>query len=170
MARDHLIPKTDTQQFEVIRPKYVGLDVHKKSVVSAVCTSDPVTLTASYKTSVFNTTTSDIATLRDWLLTQDCHDVCMESTGKYWIPIFNILEPHFHSACRYPGPARIVPLSFNTFLHAHCGKEPLPEQHDDFPYPDRLRPDRPFQPFCHTDHGLSAFRRALYAVPSSTTG
>lgn len=102
MARDHLIPKTDTQQFEVIRPKYVGLDVHKKSVVSAVCTSDPVTLTASYKTSVFNTTTSDIATLRDWLLTQDCHDVCMESTSKYWIPIFNILEPHMHVILTHP--------------------------------------------------------------------
>ena len=46
----------DTQQFEVIRPKCAGLDVHKKSVVAAVCTSDPVTLTASYKTKVFNTT------------------------------------------------------------------------------------------------------------------
>ena len=49
----------DTQQFEVIRPKCAGLDVHKKSVVAAVCTSDPVTLTASYKTRVFNTTNSD---------------------------------------------------------------------------------------------------------------
>ena len=42
----------NTQQFEVIRPKCAGLDVHKKSVVAAVCTSDPVTLTASYKTKV----------------------------------------------------------------------------------------------------------------------
>ena len=57
----------NTQQFEVIRPKCAGLDVHKKSVVAAVCTSDPVTLTASYKTKVFNTTNSDIAALRDWL-------------------------------------------------------------------------------------------------------
>ena len=48
----------DTQQFEIIRPKCAGLDVHKKSVVAAVCTSDPVTLTASYKTKVFNTTNS----------------------------------------------------------------------------------------------------------------
>ncbi len=87
----------DTQQFEVIRPKCAGLDVHKKSVVAAVCTSDPVTLTASYKTKVFKTTNSDIASLRDWLLAQDCHDVCMESTGKYWIPIFNILETHLHA-------------------------------------------------------------------------
>ena len=81
----------DSQQFEVIHPLCAGLDVHKKSVVAAVCTSDPVTFTASYKTNVFNTTNSDIAALPDCLLAQDCRDVCMEPTGKYWIPIFNIL-------------------------------------------------------------------------------
>lgn len=92
----------DTQQFEVIRPKCAGLDVHKKSVVAAVCTSDPITLTASYNTKTFKTSNSDIAALRDWLLAQDCHDVCMESTGKYWIPIFNILEPHMHVILTHP--------------------------------------------------------------------
>ena len=69
----------DTQQFEVIRPKCADLDVHKKSVVAAVCTSDPVTLMAAYKTKVFNTANSDIVVLRDWLIAQDCHDVCMEN-------------------------------------------------------------------------------------------
>ena len=92
----------NTQQFEVIRPKCAGLDVHKKSVVAAVCTSDPVTLTASYKTKVFNTTNSDIAALRDWLLAQDCHDVCMESTGKYWIPIYNVLEKDCNIVLAHP--------------------------------------------------------------------
>ena len=92
----------DTQQFEVIRPLCAGLDVHKKSVVAAVCTSDPITLTVSYKTKVFHTTNSDIAVLRDWLIAQGCHDVCMESTGKYWIPIFNILEPHMHVVLTHP--------------------------------------------------------------------
>ena len=28
----------------------------------------------------------------DWLAKYNCNDVCMESTGKYWIPVFNILE------------------------------------------------------------------------------
>ena len=23
---------------------------------------------------------------------KNCKDVCMESTGKYWIPVFNVLE------------------------------------------------------------------------------
>lgn len=88
--------------FEVIRPKCAGLDVHKKSVVAALCTSDTVTLEASYKVRTFSTNNSDIAALRDWLLSQGCHDVCMESTGKYWIPIFNILEPHMHVVLTHP--------------------------------------------------------------------
>ena len=92
----------DSHQFEVIHPKCAGLDVHKKSVVAAVCTSDPVTLTASYKTKVFKTTNSDIVSLRGWLPAQDCHDVCMESTGKYWIPIFNILETHMQAVLTHP--------------------------------------------------------------------
>lgn len=28
----------------------------------------------------------------EWLLDNDCKDVCMESTGKYWVPVFNVLE------------------------------------------------------------------------------
>ena len=28
----------------------------------------------------------------DWLSANNCKDVCMESTGIYWIPIYNILE------------------------------------------------------------------------------
>jgi len=30
--------------------------------------------------------------LAEWLAKYDCKDVCMESSGKYWIPAFNVLE------------------------------------------------------------------------------
>ena len=30
--------------------------------------------------------------LPPWLASYKCTDVCMESTGKYWIPVFNVLE------------------------------------------------------------------------------
>ena len=30
--------------------------------------------------------------LCDWLAKYNCSEVCMESTGKYWIPVFNALE------------------------------------------------------------------------------
>ena len=91
-----------TMEFEVVHLVCGGIDVHKKSLVAAVCVTDPVTLEAKYSVKVFNSTNSDIAALRDWLLAQGCRDVCMESTGKYWIPVFNILEPHMHVCLTHP--------------------------------------------------------------------
>lgn len=88
--------------FEVVHLICAGLDIHKKSVAAAVCITDPVTLEAKYNVKSFSTNNSDIAALRDWLIAQDCHDICMESTGKYWIPIFNILEPHMHVILTHP--------------------------------------------------------------------
>lgn len=88
--------------FEVVHLICAGLDVHKKSVVAAVCTTNPVTLEAKYNVKSFSTNNSDIIALREWLLAQNCHDVCMESTGKYWIPIFNILETHLHVILTHP--------------------------------------------------------------------
>ena len=81
-------------EFEVKRLKCAGLDVHKKTIVAAIIDTHPETLEASYKVKKFSTMNDDILALKDWLLENGCRDVCMESTGKYWIPIFNILEPH----------------------------------------------------------------------------
>jgi len=40
----------------------------------------------------FNTTTPDLCRLADWLEEQGVHTVAMESTGVYWIPVFEILD------------------------------------------------------------------------------
>jgi len=68
-----------------------GIDVHKKFVVATIATTGGNNIT-TYKTNQFNTFTADLIKLRDWLSLNDCIQVCMESTGKYWIPVFNILE------------------------------------------------------------------------------
>lgn len=68
-----------------------GIDVHKKFVVATIATTGSNNIT-TYKTKQFNTFTSDLIKLRDWLSLNSCIEVCMESTGKYWIPIYNILE------------------------------------------------------------------------------
>lgn len=41
---------------------------------------------------VFLTSTKGLKDLLQWLLKHNCKDVCMESTGEYWMPIYNILE------------------------------------------------------------------------------
>ena len=43
----------------------------------------------------FDATVHDLVHLRDWLSSKGITKVVMESTGSYWVPIFNILEGHF---------------------------------------------------------------------------
>lgn len=68
-----------------------GIDVHKKFVVATIGTTNQAG-TTEYKTKQFSTFTVDLLALREWLKQHNCREVCMESTGKYWIPVFNILE------------------------------------------------------------------------------
>jgi len=44
----------------------------------------------------FGTTTRELIRLREWLLSEGCTDLAMESTGVYWKPIYAILEGAFH--------------------------------------------------------------------------
>lgn len=68
-----------------------GIDVHKKFVVATIAATDVNNIT-TYKTKQFNTFTSNLIQLRDWLSFNNCSEVCMKSTGKYWIHIYNVLE------------------------------------------------------------------------------
>ena len=77
--------------FQIFRNSCCGLDVHKTWIYACVGTTDPQGRTA-YKEARFSSFTKELHRLADWLRKQDCSEVCMESTGKYWIPVFNILE------------------------------------------------------------------------------
>ena len=68
-----------------------GIDVHKTFVVACIASTNDTGVT-SYESHLFSTFTSGMKTLLQWLLKRNCKDVCMESTGKYWIPVYNILE------------------------------------------------------------------------------
>ena len=68
-----------------------GLDVHKKIIVATIVTTNKEGI-SEYQQKSFSTLNSDIIKFHNWLIENDCRHVCMESTGKYWIPIFNYLE------------------------------------------------------------------------------
>ena len=68
-----------------------GIDVHKNFVVACIAKTDKQGIT-TYESHHFSTYTKGLKELLKWLLDRNCKDVCMESTGKYWIPIYNILE------------------------------------------------------------------------------
>ncbi len=76
---------------KIIYPNCCGIDVHKTFVVAVIAVTNNQGIT-EYHRKRFSTFTNGLIQLRDWLEYYSCFDVCMESTGKYWIPVFNILE------------------------------------------------------------------------------
>lgn len=71
-----------------------GLDVHMATVVATVLVSSPKGK-AQKTTRTFGTCCQDLLALRDWLKTEGCTHVGMESTGVYWKPVYAVLESEF---------------------------------------------------------------------------
>ena len=91
---------------KIVRPICCGIDVHKKTIVATLAaTQNGIT---TYTTRSFTTSNADLTSLRTWLLDHNCYDVCMESTGKYWIPIYNILESHMFVVLTHPKYVRAI--------------------------------------------------------------
>ena len=78
-----------------------GLDVHKSFVFACIAATDENGVT-TYQSRKFSTFTGELKELSEWLATNGCKDVCMESTGKYWIPVWNILEPTCNLVIAHP--------------------------------------------------------------------
>jgi transposase len=76
---------------KIVYPICCGIDVHKTFVVACIASTNANGVT-TYKHHRFSTFTQGLKELSQWLLDHHCTDVCMESTGKYWIPVFNVLE------------------------------------------------------------------------------
>ena len=75
---------------EVIYSKACGVDVHKTFIVAVIC--DSTSITPKYLRKRFSTFNNSLIQFRNWLIDNDCDNVCMESTGKYYIPVYNALE------------------------------------------------------------------------------
>jgi len=72
---------------EILFPRCCGLDVHQKTAVACVKTDD------GKETRTFKTMTGDLLELAEWLKAKTVTHVAMESTGVFWQPVYNILEP-----------------------------------------------------------------------------
>src|SRR6201982_2161690 len=71
-----------------------GLDVHQATVVACLLI---VLKNGKVQKQIrtFGTTTRELVSLREWLLSEGSTHVAMESTGVYWKPIYAILEGAF---------------------------------------------------------------------------
>jgi hypothetical protein len=83
-------PKTlHIQGLPTIHPNAAGMDIGADEIVVAVPPDrDPEPVR------VFRTFTPDLAALVAWLLACGIDTVALESTGVYWVPIYELLEQH----------------------------------------------------------------------------
>lgn len=76
-------------QFTQVVSRGCGMDIHKEVVVATVRGAG-----IQQATREFNTFTSSLTQLRDWLVSLGITHVAMESTGVYWKPIYNVFESY----------------------------------------------------------------------------
>ena len=67
-----------------------GIDIHKETAVACIMIGSGKKVKKEIRT--FGTMTDDIEDLKFWLMENKIKKVAIESTGIYWVPIFNILE------------------------------------------------------------------------------
>ncbi len=79
---------------DAIYPSVGGLDVHQETVVA--CRRRLIgNGQAEVEVKIFRTTSADLRELAKWLLEWQVTHVAMESTGIYWVPVWNVLEGQF---------------------------------------------------------------------------
>ena len=77
--------------FKIFRKNCCGLDVHKTWIYACIGITDANSRT-EYFQARFSSFSKGLQELALWLDKYGCKEVCMESAGKFWIPVFNILE------------------------------------------------------------------------------
>lgn len=92
---------------KVVFPICCGIDVHKSFLVATIVSVTKMQ-TLSYKKERFSTFNKNLQRLKNWLIENGCYDVCMESTGKYWVPVLNVLEPEIRVVIANPKWVRAV--------------------------------------------------------------
>ena len=86
---------------KIIRMNCCGLDVHKTWIYACIGITDTKGIT-QYKEKRFSSFPKGLQELSNWLSSFNCFDVCMESSGRYWIPVYNALETTCNVVVSHP--------------------------------------------------------------------
>ena len=142
---------------QILYPRCCGLDVHKASIAACILVykdqGEP-----EIRRRTFSTFTKDLVRLKMWLSSSKVSQVALESTGVYWKPVWNILEPgsfqlilvnpqHFHAipGCKTdPKDSRWLAelLSYGLLRPSFVPPQPIRELRDLTRYRVHLKQDR----------------------------
>ena len=93
---------------DLVYPRCAGIDVHKRTAVTTIGWVDEQGQRRR-KTRTFGTMTAEIEQLAAWLVEHGVTHVAMESTGVYWRPVFNLLEPQVEVVLANAAHVKAVP-------------------------------------------------------------
>ena len=77
---------------EVMIERCCGIDVHQKTIVCCILSGPLETNKPQKHQKKFGTTSAELRAAIEWIQSFDVTDIFMESTGQYWIPVFNIFS------------------------------------------------------------------------------
>jgi transposase len=81
------VPKVDWKALDVVHPDAAGIDIGGSEhwvAISPERDEQPVRC--------FECFTADLERMADWLVAQGVRSVAMQSTGVYWMPVFEVLQ------------------------------------------------------------------------------
>ncbi len=107
----------------VVYPICCGVDVHKTFFVATIITT--VGIQPIYQKRRFSTFNNQILTFKAWLLENNCRDVCMESTGKYWVPVYNLLEDSINVTIANPRWVKAVKGNKDDYQGLQVDRRPV---------------------------------------------
>ena len=106
----------------IVNTRAAGIDIGARIQVAAVppeLSDDPVRTFGSF--------TADIETMANWLVSVGITTVAMESTGVYWVPVYEILEEHGLAVvlanardCKAVPGRKTTPSGCNACMRADC--------------------------------------------------
>ena len=125
-AKKRKLKEKKAPEMPVLNPTAAGIDIGATEIYVAVhpdCDPEPVRSFATF--------TKDLHELADWLKACNVESVAMESTGVYWIPLFQILESRGFEVClvnaRYYRSHKVA--EWRCPASQYCpsvGQEPVP--------------------------------------------
>jgi len=79
-----------------------GVDVHKSFIIAVIAKfiNEEVVFSKPMR---FSTFTHGLREFKEWLRQNNCYEVCMESTGKYYMPVYRVVsDEQFHVDVVHP--------------------------------------------------------------------
>jgi len=99
-----------TEGLPVVNPHAAGADIGAEAIFVCLPGPDQTQIVRS-----FGTYTADLNAIADWLVEHGIQTIAMESTGVYWIPLFEVLEGRGIHCCLISGNlARRLPARHKT--------------------------------------------------------